>query len=245
MVPGGFFPELSVPAALAVGLLGGLLALDDTALGQTWFSLPLVAGILTGFVCGDPGVGLMVALPLQLVLAGDLPVGQTFVGDQTSAVIATVAAAVWRPAATVAGVAGGLSLELLGWMLLGAAVLSVAGSPLIQLERRAHGLWMQEGHLTLRDGSLTRIERLHRRCLQATFVRGAVVTLLFLLVVLKLWLPLFAALPERLHESLGLLPFLLPALGVGKMIERYGISASWRWVVPGLVVAYAVTGYLL
>ena len=33
-----------------VAVLGGLLALDETALAQTWFSQPLPAALLTGLV---------------------------------------------------------------------------------------------------------------------------------------------------------------------------------------------------
>jgi len=66
----------------AIGLLAGILALDETAVGQTWFGQPLAAGVLTGYLFGDPVTGLAVALPLQIGLAGNLPVGQTFTGDR-------------------------------------------------------------------------------------------------------------------------------------------------------------------
>ena len=59
----------------ALAALAGILALDETAIAQTWFGQPLAAGVLTGFVVGDPVTGLAIALPLQIGLAGNLPVG--------------------------------------------------------------------------------------------------------------------------------------------------------------------------
>ena len=89
-VPPGLVSDPSVPALLSLGLMAGLLALDDTALAQTWFGQPLPAAVLTGYLFGDPVTGLAVGLPLQLVLSGNLPVGQTFTGDPTSAAISAV-----------------------------------------------------------------------------------------------------------------------------------------------------------
>ncbi len=110
-------PGAALPwAGLAtVGLLGALLALDDTAYAQTWFSLPLPAALLTGLALGDPLTGLALGLPLQLVLAGNLPVGQSFTGDPTVATVATVGAAVLDGQAHAPALGGGgLGLPVLG-----------------------------------------------------------------------------------------------------------------------------------
>lgn len=230
---------------LAVALLGGLLVLDDTAWAQTWFSQPLPAGLLTGMVCGDPLTGLALGLPLQLVLVGNIPVGQTFVGDPTVAVVGAVAAATlsghslrWDMATGEAG------LPLLGWLILGAALLSMAGHFFVQAERRAHVPWMLEGHRTLRDGDLGRIRRLHRRCQVMTFLRGAVGGVLATLLLAQLWIPLLAGVPGRVQTASGILAVLLPGLGLGTAIERYGILRSLPWFAVGLAVALAGVRWL-
>jgi mannose/fructose/N-acetylgalactosamine-specific phosphotransferase system component IIC len=239
-------PELmldGIPAWWALPVLcalAGLLALDETAIAQTWFGQPLAAGVLTGYLVGDPVTGLAIALPLQIGLAGNLPVGQTFTGDHTSAVVAVVGGA------RLAGVSATPALEgtgdgsaaLLGWLILAAGLISLSSHWLVQAERRANGVWMQEGRHSLRDGSLGRMTRLHKRGVAATFVRGAAVGLLGLLAITMLWIPAFDRLPVAFHGSLAMLPLLLPGLGIGTMIDRYGLRNSWLPAVVGAAAAF-------
>lgn len=232
---------------LAIGLLAGILALDDTAVAQTWFGQPLPAAILAGYLCGDPLTGLAVGLPLQLVLAGNLPIGQTFTGDPASAAIAAVAGTLLsgRPLQPVFAGNPGESWHLLGWVILGAGFLSLAGHLAIQAERRANRVWMLEGHRSLRDGNLGRIEKLHLRCLATTFLRGLFSGILFVLVMQRLWIPLFDHLPQMLRGALGTLPWLLPGLGIGTMIDRYGLKTSWLWVGLGMVGTFLLARYVV
>ncbi len=223
-----------------VSLLAGLLGLDDTAVAQTWVSQPLPAGVLTGLLVGDPVLGLAVGLPLQLVMIGNLPVGQTFTGDSTTAVVAVVGAA------GAAGVTLSPALEgqlpaaqgLLGWLLVAAGLLSLTGHWIVQAERSAHDVWMLQGRLTLRDGSLRRMEYMHLRCLGLTFLKGFAACLLFTLVLTSWWLPAFSYLGSGLRTGLSLLPLLLPGIGIGTMVERFGWRRNWLWVGAGALAAF-------
>jgi len=227
---------------LLLGLLGGILALDDTALAQTWFGQPLASGILAGLICGDPWTGLAIGLPLQLVLLNNLPIGQTFTGDHVTGVVSVVGAAACGDRALTSGLLHG-SVEALAWpdwLMIAAVVISLAGHFLIQAERRAHGDWMRAGHLSLRDGSLGRLDRIHLRCLLVTMLRGMVMTVLFLALVRSLWMPLFDRLAPAVLQAVGMLPILLPGLGLGALWDRFGWRSSWGWVLAG-----AAGGWLL
>ncbi|MBM4130028.1 hypothetical protein FJ250_03235 [bacterium] len=216
-----------------LAVLAGCLALDETALAQTWLSQPLPAALLAGVVAGEPGLGLALGLPLQLALTMNLPPGQTITGDAAGAAVAVVGAAAMA-AGGPAGAAGAPEGEMVGWLLLATAALSLAGHPLVQAERRLHLTWMLQGHRTLRDGHLGRIDAIHGRCLAAGFLRGAVSAAAALLLVAGLWLPLLAKLPAVLRTGLAWLPWLVAALGLGAVAERYGAIRHWRWVLAGL-----------
>jgi len=134
--------------------------------------------------------------------------------------------------------AAGPSAALLGWLILAAGIFSLLSHWLVQAERRANGVWMLEGRHTLRDGSLSRITRLHRRGLIATFLRGTLVGLLWTLVLVRVWIPAFSQLPVPARVALALMPLLLPGLGIGTMLDRYGLRTSWLPALAGAVVAY-------
>jgi mannose/fructose/N-acetylgalactosamine-specific phosphotransferase system component IIC len=236
-------PDASVSSLALLALLAGLLALDDVSLAQTWFSQPLPAALLTGFFCGDPLTGLAIGLPLQLILVVNLPVGQSFTGDPAVAVVAAVGATVLSGQSLTSHLTGSSYADFgfAGWMILAAGLLSAAGHFVIQAERNAHVLWMLEGHKTLRDGNLNRMAGLQGRCLAITFIRGGIFAVMFLLFLLKIWIPLFELLPERLHHALAILPWLLPGLGLGTLIDRYGTRKGWIWVLGGISIALVLT----
>jgi len=234
------FPDISFLALLA--LLAGLLTLDDTSLAQTWFSQPLPAALLAGFFCGDPLTGLAIGLPLQLILAVNLPVGQSFTGEPAVATVAAVGASVLSGRTLMVPMVGAepQPFGFVGWMVLAAGSLSALGHFLVQAERRAHTLWMLEGHRTLRDGNLDRMASLQARCLATTFLRGSLLVVLMLLFLLWAWIPLYQHLPLRLQQTLAILPWLLPGLGLGTLVDRYGRSRAWLWALAGLLLALAM-----
>lgn len=229
--------DTSLVSLLVLGFLAAFVAVDDVSLAQTWFGQPLVSALLTGFLCGDPMTGLAIGLPLQLVLAGNLPVGQSFTGDSGVAIVATVAAVCLSDHQFIPALRGCTfeSLGLLGWAILAAGLLSALGHFIVQAERKANGLLMIQGHKTLRDGSLGRIEAIHVRSLGTTFARGFILVLVYLLFLMKVWLPVFSFFPRQIQAALAMLPLLLPGLGLGTLVDRFGLRNSWRWLLAGLV----------
>lgn len=95
---------------LQIALVGGVLALDATSVGQFMVSRPLVAGALTGWLLGDPALGLVVGAILELYLLVSFPTGGArFPEGATATVVAVASAAVVdSPGAVPLGVAAGL-----------------------------------------------------------------------------------------------------------------------------------------
>jgi len=229
------------PVAGLLALLGAALALDETAFAQTWFSQPLPAAILAGLVCGDPVTGLALGLPAQLVSLGNLPIGQTLVGERTSPVVAAVGAAALAGHRLPVLFQGGSGAEAgrLGWLLLAVVGVSLLGRWVIRAERQLHFRWMTAGLRSLRDGRLERLERAQRLCLAATALRGAAGALLWLGVFRLAWLPAFERLPTATKAALAVLPLLTGPLAVAALLELYGTRSGLRWLGIGLAAGAA------
>ena len=92
--------------SLSLALLGGLLALDGTSVGQFMVSRPLVAGTLAGWWLGDPVLGLEVGAILELFHLAGVPAGGAHVPESGPASVVAVAVAM------SAGGPGGLALAV-------------------------------------------------------------------------------------------------------------------------------------
>ena len=99
-----------------VSLLGGLLALDGTSVGQFMLSRPLVAGALVGWALGEPALGLMVGAILELYLLVSFPTGGSRFPEGATATVVAVASAAGSsaPGALPLAVAVGLVWGQLG-----------------------------------------------------------------------------------------------------------------------------------
>ena len=78
---------------LRVTVLGGLLGLDGTAVGQFMVSRPVVAGALVGLVLGEPGLGLAIGAILELYLVVAFPTGGARFPEGSTATAVAVASA--------------------------------------------------------------------------------------------------------------------------------------------------------
>lgn len=177
---------------LVLALLGGVLALDGTSVGQFMLSRPLVACTLAGLVAGDAAVGAMVGMVLEALHIAVLPVGAARYPEAAPASVA---------AAGVYAAGGGEALLL-------AVVLFALGWEWV-------GSWsvtrLREGNVRLSafDGSPVAPEvvaRRHLAAIAADLGRGAVVTALG--IVILAWLVRVVPL-ERVPEG-----WAVPALGL-------------------------------
>lgn len=101
---------------IQVTLLGGLLALDGTSVGQFMLSRPLVAGALVGWALGEPALGLTVGAILELYLLVSFPTGGSRFPEGATATVVAVASAAGStaPGALPLAVAVGLVWGQLG-----------------------------------------------------------------------------------------------------------------------------------
>lgn len=151
----------------AVALLGGLLALDGTSVGQFMVSRPFVAASLGGLVAGRPAAGMAAGVVLEALHLAVLPVGASRYPEGgpaaavAGAVYASQAPAPWASATLLAAVLFALAMEWVGGrsvILLRQFNVRFAGAP----------------EAGLSPGGLA---RRHALPVAADFVRGAALAL--------------------------------------------------------------------
>jgi hypothetical protein len=176
-------PDL--PTLVMLSLLGGLVALDATALGQVMVSRPLVAAGLAGAVAGNLEGGIVVGVLLEALHLAVLPVGASRYPEAGPAAVAAAGAYAGATESNVALLAS--VLFMFAWGFLGGRTVE----------------WMRRTNASLAvppPGPVepSRVERLHLRALAFDFARATALTLAGLVVL------------GTLLETLGWIPFREP-----------------------------------
>lgn len=148
-----------------VSLLGGLLALDGTSVGQFMFSRPLVAGVLVGWLVGSPAAGVAVGTILELYLLVSFPTGGSRFPEGATATVVAVAASV------VADTPGALPLAIAFGLVWG----QLAGATITSMRKLNSWIVPEPGR---GHSGQRRVLAAHLGAVLVDFVRGTVVTFL-------------------------------------------------------------------
>jgi hypothetical protein len=215
-----------MPDPLLLVFLGGLLALDGTSLGQFMVSRPLVTGVLTGWLAGDPVLGLLVGGILELYFIPVFPVGGSDFPEGGPSVLVAVVAAASLPG--LPGVALGVMLGLVWSRLAGIT---------IRILRKGNARLVPDpskGRVTAR-----RVLWGHLGAMGLDFLRGGILTGAGLLVAKGIAPLLQEAWPLSQTATLG---FLLVGASVpaGAFIRSLG---GWR--KRGVLFAAGLMGFLI
>ena len=152
---------------LPLALLGGVLGLDVVCFPQMMVSRPLVAATLAGAFVGDPAMGILVGVTLELIALATLPFGASRYPE-------------WGSAAVVGGaIAGALHTERAGARSIGVlaalATAWVGGLTLVKL--RLWVAWMARRRRPALDaGSRGAVISLQLAGLTGDAVRAAALT---------------------------------------------------------------------
>lgn len=154
---------------IQISLLGGLFALDATAVGQFMISRPLVVGVVLGAVIGDPVLGASIGTLLELYLLVSFPTGGSRFPEGSTATVVAVASASGLAAPDVIPLSVAVGLL---WGQLGGAT--------ITWMRRANSRLMPEPDRL--PGGTRQLGLMHLGAILMDFLRGTVVTLVGVLV---------------------------------------------------------------
>jgi mannose/fructose/N-acetylgalactosamine-specific phosphotransferase system component IIC len=211
---------------LILTLLGGLLALDGTSVGQFMVSRPLVAGALTGWVMGDPFTGLLIGGILEVYLISVFPVGGGDFPDGGPPTLVAVATGV-----AVSGPAGVAFGTLLGFLL------SRLGAYSTRFLRKVNGRLAPDpsrGEVTV-----SRIVWAHLAGLALSFLRGAIISVMGLVIGLGL-----ADLPGEIWPLR--MPGTLILLAIGATVPAGALVGSLGgWRRRGILFGAGLVGFFL
>ncbi|HEX8454930.1 MAG TPA: PTS sugar transporter subunit IIC [Longimicrobium sp.] len=208
---------MGLAEGLVLALLGGVLALDGTSVGQFMVSRPIVACVLAGWIAGDAAAGAMLGMVLEALHVAVLPVGAARYPESAPAAVA--AAAVY--------VAGGGGEGLLLAVILFALAWEWAGSWTVSRLRELNV------RVAVPDGTPLEPSAVARRQMAAIavdFARGVAVTAvgLVLLTYLAGVLPL-AGFPRDWGRLAG---GIAAAAAVASSIRLFG-TQRLAWFAAG------------
>lgn len=216
---------------LLATLLGGLLALDATSVGQFMVSRPLVAGAIAGWALGDVALGVTVGALLELYLLVSFPTGGSRFPEGPTATVVAVAAA------TTADVAGALPLAVAVGLVWG----QVGGFSVTALRLANSRLVPEPGEPVPGPAQLA---ALHLAAVGLDFLRGAVVTLVGAVIGRWAVSGLAPAWPLGREASLGLL-LVGAAVSVGILLRDLGGFSRRRVLFTGGIALGIIGARLL
>ena len=208
---------------LRLSLLGGLLGLDGTSVGQFMVSRPLAAGVFAGLVVGDPALGLAVGAILELYFLVSFPTGGARFPEGATATVVAVgtAAALHGPGALPLGVALGLT-----WGQVGGASVTLC--------RKANARLVPEAGESVAPARVGRVLAL---TLALDFARAFVVTATGLLLGVVLLGPFASAWPLDLVDTRALLLVGGVASAGILLNDLGGLRARGVWFMVGILAA--------
>lgn len=156
-----------------LAVLGAVVAVDATSLGQLMLSRPLIAGTLAGALVGMPLEGALIGALMEIMSLGILPVGAARYPETGTAAVAAVG---------TMGLAGAAPLPegLLLVLLYGLVWQRLFGATVVA-ERYLNERLVHAGEEDERADLHDRIERWHLTSMTVDLLRGAIATVVAIL----------------------------------------------------------------
>lgn len=159
--------------AIPIALLGALLGLDVVSFPQAMVSRPIVAATLAGSFVGNPPAGLLIGVVLEMIALDTLPFGAARYPEWGSAGV--VGGALF--AAQPVGMPGALPASMLAALLTA----SISAWSMVVL-RRMIAARLERTRDRIEDGSRDALLSLHLSGMSMDLLRGALVTLIAMMI---------------------------------------------------------------
>ncbi len=223
------------PYFLKMGIAGGIVAADETSVGQVMISRPIAAGFVSGLLAGNLELGVLMGALFELLYIDVLPIGSAAFPSAGLAAVSAVAVCGFMGWQDLAGVGG-----FLPFLVLLSALAAGVGGRAVASVRRTNERLTGKAAEAVREGRLGLMQGAHLAGIPLSFLRGFTVVFHVLLAVLFLrgiiGTPAFPAGPAP-----GVLAAPLAALGVAIVLKSF----LNRRRIFLFVLGAAVTGAVL
>jgi mannose/fructose/N-acetylgalactosamine-specific phosphotransferase system component IIC len=229
------FDSHMIVTIAGIALVGGLIGLDRTAVGQFMISQPIVVGPLTGWMLGDPGAGIVIGAVLELIWVLDMPIGSFVPADATISTMSATAIA-------VLGSPGGSSLPVIGFSILLTVAMVPATMAADDIIRHRNSR-LADALVTSPGPDLGRaLVHAHLSGIPVFFLKSFVLCLVFLPAGVAA-VSAFNHMPERVHLAMSLFVKLLPLVGAALVVRKLSMRTVDLFFLSGFLIA-ALAGLL-
>ncbi len=219
---------------LTAAVVGGLIGLDRTAVGQVMLSQPVVAAPFVGWVLGEPLTGLIIGGTLELIWVLDIPVGTFVPADSTIAAVAGTAIAVLG--------GGAAEPPVIGFSLLLTVLMAPASMLADQLMRQRNARIPDYASVSGTPTELS-VTFWHLAGLMAFFLKSFV-QLLIVIPAGIIAVSLFQRGPAALHRAMELYLQVLPLLGIASAARKLTVNMLDRRLLAGFLIGAVFVSWL-
>jgi mannose/fructose/N-acetylgalactosamine-specific phosphotransferase system component IIC len=223
-----FFDLHMVLTIVGIALLGGIIGLDRTAVGQIMISQPIVAAPLIGWALGDATTGLIIGAALELIWLLDIPVGAFVPADST-------VAAVFATASAVLGNPGDDRLSLIGFSILLTVLLAPVTMRADTIIRKFNSRLARGFQDPSRENLGVVLSRAHRKGLWVFFLKFFVLFLLCIPLGM-IAVRIFGLAPDVFHRAMTFYVKVLPLLGAALVVRKLSVRTVDHFLLGGFVI---------
>jgi len=214
---------------IATALIGGLVGLDRTAVGQFMISQPIVAAPLIGWILGDVTAGLVIGASLELIWVLDMPIGSFVPANSTISSISATAIAILasnhHASLSVIGFSLLLTTGMVPLTMIADTMVRQWNSRLSDIVLASHGVKMRAA-----------LAKAHFLGLAAFYLKSCILYLIFLPVGI-IAVAIFTNLPENFHRAMSFFVKLLPLLGSAMMVRNLSPTTFDVFLLTGFTIS--------
>ncbi|MFH1075116.1 MAG: PTS sugar transporter subunit IIC [Candidatus Firestonebacteria bacterium] len=220
---------------LLISILAGIIAIDVRTIGGTMLSRPLVVGPLVGLILGDIGIGFYVAILVELLWIGILPIGAYLLVETLPITTVTVSLTVILKDTVDIPVT-----SLLIFALMAAIPLGYVGRWSEAHIRNLNSTMSASLIKNADQGDFSRIAMIQGANIFITFLKNFVLCFVPIFFGCKLFHNIVSSMPSQFKEGVLYAHWLIPALGFSVIMEIFLVAKHVKVFFASYILSIAL-----